>query len=226
MNVEQRHDKNFETGFYIKHLNTGKVWKQNENTLFPLASVAKMIASVFVSKYNESIPQGLINQAIAEHSNTAYQSILSIQNENAINQFLHNHQYKLCISRDNRDIDSNCGSPFSLAAFIENAIFGDLLPASSKQLIYESLKNQMDDDGFRLNTAGTWAHMTGGLETLCADIGILEHNHEKIIFCGFANARHNNIEWALLEQQLTQIGQYILNDLPTLTGHKSTQFRV
>lgn len=204
------HQNDYEIGYIITHLNSEKTWMHNQDKLFPLASIAKLLAAIIACKLHENIPDELITQAISEHSTTSYEEILDIQGEVSINEYLHNHNYSITISRNNRDVHHNNGTPRSIANLLKSFLYGQFIEEPKVSIIQQALKNQLDMDGFRFDN-GLWAHMTGGLNDLCADAGILDYMGELFILVGFAKSNNDNVQWHVLERALTEIGKQFLN---------------
>ncbi|MEH6892467.1 serine hydrolase, partial [Bacillus sp. JJ864] len=133
-------------------------------------------------------------------------SILEKFDIREINIELKYRKLNILVNKDNTSITQNCGTPASVFQFMK------FLYQYEKEntFIFESLKEQEDPDGFRFSNQYEWLHMTGGLETVCNDVGYL-YSKDRVLFCiGLVRAYGENTEWYQLEQVLKNIGELIV----------------
>ncbi|WP_020062381.1 serine hydrolase [Bacillus sp. 123MFChir2] len=195
-----------EIGLYLYDTKTKETLCINENKKFPLASLAKWIVGSIAFQKHEYIAPLTIKKAISKHSREAYDSILEKIDIREINTELRYRKLDILVNKDNTSITQNCGTPASIFQFMK------FLYQYEKEntFIFESLKEQEDPDGFRFSNQYEWLHMTGGLETVCNDVGYL-YLEDRVLFCiGFVRAKGENTEWHQLEQALKNIGELIV----------------
>ncbi|ENQ3080118.1 serine hydrolase [Bacillus cereus] len=195
-----------EIGLYLYDTKTKETLCINENKKFPLASLAKWIVGSIAFQKHEYITPITIKEAISKHSREAYDSIVEKIDIEEINSELQHMKLDILVNKDNTSIIQNCGTPASVFQFMK------FLYQYKKEnmLIFESLKEQEDPDGFRFSNQYEWLHMTGGLETVCNDVGYL-YLEDRVLFCiGFVQAKGENTEWYQLEQVLKNIGELIV----------------
>ncbi|MEI4828428.1 serine hydrolase [Bacillus sp. FJAT-53711] len=156
---------------------------------------------------NEYIEHAMIKEAISKHSRKAYDYILEKVDINEINIELQHIGLDIIVNKDNTSINENCGTATSVFNFMK------CLYETEKDniLIFESLKEQEDPDGFQFPTQYEWLHMTGGLDKFCNDVGYL-YLEDRVLMCiGFVHAYEENIEWYQLEQVLKEIGELVVH---------------
>ncbi|MCM3736746.1 class A beta-lactamase-related serine hydrolase [Bacillus cytotoxicus] len=203
--IQQLIPSSVELGLYLYDTKTKETLCINENKKFPLASLAKWIVGSIAFQKNESIAPITIKEVISKHSRKAYDFILERIDIREINIELQHMKLDILVNRDNMSITENCGTPASVFQFME------FLYQYEKEnlIVFESLKEQEDLDGFRFSNRYEWLHMTGGLKTVCNDAGYL-YLEDRVLFCiGFVQATDESTEWYQLEQVLKNIGVLI-----------------
>ncbi|TYS83514.1 serine hydrolase [Rossellomorea aquimaris] len=184
----------------------------NEDEMLPLASITKLITAAFVLQKHTRYNQEDIFSCISKHSNEAYSNLLSEITTSEINSMLSSLNIDIRITKDNRDREKNIGSAKGIYDFLSNILSSKDLSTEKKQLILHSLNNQSDLDGFRLFESGNWAHMTGGMNGVCNDVGILELQNNRIFVIGLIKTDDLSIEWEHLENLLQKVGKLITKE--------------
>ncbi|MGG2015027.1 serine hydrolase [Bacillus sp. S10(2024)] len=205
--VQQFIPSTVEIGLYLYDTKTKETLCINENKNFPLASLAKWIVGSIAFQKSKHIAPITIKEVISKHSRKAYDSILERIDIRKINSELQHMELDILVNKDNMSITKNCGTPVSIFQFMKFLYQYE----KDNMLVFESLKEQEDPDGFRFsNDEHEWLHMTGGLETVCNDAGYL-YLEDRVLFCvGFVQAIDENTEWYQLEQVLKNIGELIV----------------
>lgn len=204
--IQQLIPSSVEIGLYLYDTKTKATLCINENKKFPLASLAKWIVGSIAFQKNEHIAPITIKEAISKHSREAYNSILGRMDIKEINVELQHMNLDILVNKDNTSIIKNCGTPASVFQFMKFLYKHE----KENMFIFESLKEQEDPDGFQFSKQYEWLHMTGGLATVCNDVGYL-YLEDRVLFCiGFVQAIDANTEWYQLEQVLKNIGERIV----------------
>lgn len=195
-----------EIGLYLFDTKTNETLCINENQKFPLASLTKWIVGSIAFQKSEHIAPMTIKEAIRKHSREAYDCILEKIDIREMNIELQHMKLDILINKDNTNITKNCGTPASVFQFMKFLYKHE----KENMFIFESLKEQEDPDGFQFSNQYEWLHMTGGLETVCNDVGYL-YLEDRVLFCiGFVRAYNKNTAWYQLEQALKNIGELIV----------------
>ncbi|MEI4803943.1 serine hydrolase [Bacillus sp. NPDC077411] len=204
--VQQLIPSSVEIGLYLYDTKTNETLCINENKKFPLASLAKWIVGSIAFQKSEHIAPMTIKEAIRKHSREAYDCILEKIDIREMNIELQHMKLDILVNKDNTNITKNCGTPASVFQFMKFLYKHE----KENMFIFESLKEQEDPDGFQFSNQYEWLHMTGGLETVCNDVGYL-YLEDRVLFCiGFVRAYDENTAWYQLEQVLKNIGELIV----------------
>lgn len=204
--VQQLIPSSVEIGLYLYDTKTNETLCINENQKFPLASLTKWIVGSIAFQKSEHIAPMTIKEAIRKHSREAYDCILEKIDIREMNIELQHMKLDILINKDNTNITKNCGTPASVFQFMKFLYKHE----KENMFIFESLKEQEDPDGFQFSNQYEWLHMTGGLETVCNDVGYL-YLEDRVLFCiGFVRAYNKNTAWYQLEQALKNIGELIV----------------
>jgi beta-lactamase class A len=194
----------------------GKYYGISDNELFPLASLSKLLASIVALSMNKGVDTKLISKSISEHCNDSYQTILDLCGIDAINSHFEGLGLSIIIDRDNTSEYNNVGTPKSLSCLMSSVLEYKLLNEDNVRVLSNSLQNQTDPDGFKFNrfcnTDWAWAHMTGGLESICNDMGYFKSSGGYVICIGLVRAIHKT-QWVKLEETLNVIGEIIKEHL-------------
>ena len=86
---------------------------------------------------------------------------------------------------------------------------------NEQESIIIALEEQEDQDGFRFNemmVVEEWIHMTGGLERVCNDVGLLRIRENKLICVGSIFSNDESMKWKELEFTMRKIGKLIVED--------------
>ena len=86
---------------------------------------------------------------------------------------------------------------------------------NEQESIIIALEEQEDQDGFRFNemmVVDEWIHMTGGLERVCNDVGLLRIRENKLICVGSIFSNDESMKWKELEFTMRKIGKLIVED--------------
>ena len=89
---------------------------------------------------------------------------------------------------------------------------------NEQESIIIALEEQEDQDGFRFNemmVVEEWIHMTGGLERVCNDVGLLRIRENKLICVGSIFSNDESMKWKELEFTMRKIGKLIVEDMRT-----------
>ncbi|SFI80831.1 MULTISPECIES: serine hydrolase [unclassified Bacillus (in: firmicutes)] len=204
--VQQLIPSSVEIGLYLYDTKTNETLCINENQKFPLASLTKWIVGSIAFQKSEHIAPMTIKEAIRKHSREAYDCILEKIDIREMNIELQHMKLDILVNKDNTNITKNCGTPASVFQFMKFLYKHE----KENMFIFESLKEQEDPDGFQFSNQYEWLHMTGGLETVCNDVGYL-YLEDRVLFCiGFVRAYDENTAWYQLEQVLKNIGELIV----------------
>ncbi|CAM4273298.1 hypothetical protein BAMA_20515 [Bacillus manliponensis] len=204
--VQQLVPSSVKLGFYLYDTNTKESLCINENETFPLASVAKWIASSIAFQAGIVVEPVVIEEAIYKHSTEAYLSILEKMSSQEINKELQQRGLELVIHKDNTSITNNYGTPASIFQLM-HSLYESM---DKSNLIFQALKQQEDFDGFRFSGPYEWLHMTGGLAGVCNDVGYL-YIEDRVLLCiGLLQTNDTHIEWQTLERILQHIGALIV----------------
>ncbi|UNL87542.1 serine hydrolase [Priestia koreensis] len=201
--------RNVELGLFLYNFQNDEKIAINENKLLPLASITKLIVACLALQNGTSLNKQVIFDSISIHSNESYNKILSELSIPEINAMFKVENTDLHINSDNRDAINNIGSAQGLYYFLSDMLVGEKLSFKDKKIVLNALKKQQDIDGFRFHDIGTWAHMTGGMDGICNDIGILEIDNQKYFIAGLVKTDDLSINWMTLEKTLQDIGEII-----------------
>ncbi|OEH93754.1 serine hydrolase [Bacillus solimangrovi] len=196
---------NIELGLYIYDTKTEEVTMLNESEPFPLASLAKFIASVFAMTKADSVAD--IQRAISHHDSQSYEQLLNNISTEQQNKKLAEMDIELKVDHNNRSLTDNVGTAEAMFKFLYELYTRALLNDEQTSIIFEALNKQVDPDGFRM--CGQWLHMTGGLEGVCNDIGYWQLEDRTIILVGFIKSLDDGIQWQQLENLLMKIGDVV-----------------
>ena len=199
-------------GFYLYETMSDEFLVINENDLFPLASISKLLTAIMGLLKNPNIERKVILDSISKHCGTSYKKIIETISDIEINQELKKLNIDLHVHENNQDKVRNRGTAKGVFDILFGLLKGTIISDYSKELIIEGLKLQNDLDGFRFTKEYNWIHMTGGLDGVCNDVGYVELGGRKIIVIALLETKDPNVEWHELESTLLEIGKYIMED--------------
>ncbi|WP_201713986.1 serine hydrolase [Rossellomorea arthrocnemi] len=201
---------NTKFGFYLHDTETMETVTINEEKWFPLASIAKWVTAILVSRNGHPVVKEDVYSAICEHNHKSYLNLLQEHPDLSINVLLEEMGIDCKVSSQNRDIVNNTGTPKGLFKMMD-MLLHEGLNREYRTNIIEGMKNQVDPDGFRFSIP--WFHMTGGLEGVCNDVGFIEKEGKQIIVIGLLYCQDPSVEWTDLEKVMNKIGVAIMDQL-------------
>ncbi len=193
-------------GFYLYDTNSKETITINEDEWFPLASVAKWITSILVSRSNYSVANEDLYLTVCGHSNVSYMNLIEELPEQYLNESLARLNVECKVSDKNRDKVNNIGTPKGLFQMMDLLLHESSKP-DHREAILKGMKNQEDPDGFRFSLP--WFHMTGGLEGVCNDIGFIKTDDVQFIVIGLLHCQDPSVEWTELEKFMRKIGDAV-----------------
>ncbi|QPC48227.1 serine hydrolase [Mangrovibacillus cuniculi] len=200
---------NIDIGFYLYDSYTKKSVSINGDIMFPIASITKFIIPAILLKEEFDICHEDVINCISKHSKKSYNTLISKCTVKEINTMLQDLSINIKVAKDNSDVIRNIGSPKSLVDFLKFIFDEENLNIEYRDLLFNSLCSQSDNDGFRFFEKGIWAHMTGGLEGVCNDLGILKLEDRKLYIVGLLITKDPSITWEVQEILLCRIGRII-----------------
>lgn len=187
---------------------------------FPLGSVAKLLLAVAVLQMVGDMPQGekgeelsrLVWEAISLHSATATARLFDLAGgPEAVNLWLQSKGFAdASVAANQRDPEANSATPRAIAHVLAGILDGRLLHGPVQELVLRALAEQTDPDGVLqgLPSGARWAHMTGGFQGVCNDVGILTRPDATLICCVFIQGDPHG-DWEELREAVARIGQRI-----------------
>ena len=208
--------ESIELGLFIMDTKTNESIKINEKEYFPLASIAKLITSVFSLNRNASLD--CVQKSISLHDSECYQKLNTIISDEEINDRLLECNLNIKVQSDNQDKMNNIATPEGIGTFLTYLIDEKLLNHENTKIILDALRRQEDPDGFQFQ--GQWLHMTGGLQGVCNDVGYLIKDERIMILAGFIKTTNPQVNWSQLESLMMNIGElindwFLINNLET-----------
>lgn len=189
----------------------------NADRRFPLGSVAKLLLAVAVLQMVGDMPQGemgkelsrLVWEAISLHSATATSGLFDLAGgPEAVNLWLQSKGFAdASVAVNQRDPEANSATPRAIAHVLTGILDGRLLHAPAQELVLRALAEQTDPDGVLqgLPSGARWAHMTGGFQGVCNDVGILTKPEATLICCAFVQGDPRG-DWDELREAVARIG--------------------
>ena len=202
-------------GLSVRHAAGGWQIGYGEQKQWPLASLAKLLTAVAYLRTldrngEKSITaevRELVIAAVSRHDRAASCALTARAGGlQAVNELLRDegfHQLHLTADHASRE---NCGTPRDLTLILQRILCGELLSAHATALILEAMRGQTDPDGLRsgLPVGVSWAHMTGGLDDVCNDMGFLEIPSGQLL-CAVCVT--GSLPWPQLEQAVSTVGE-------------------
>lgn len=192
----------------------------NPDRRFPLGSVAKLLLAVATLQTAEGTSKGetvgglphLVQDAISRHSGDATGHLFDmVGGPEAVNLWLQSRGLAAArVAANQRDPEANSATPKVMARFLHDLLGGRPLQRPGQELVLQALAAQTDPDGMLQGLPGDarWAHMTGGFEGVCNDVGILSRYESTLVCCVFVQGDPHG-DWEELRETVGHIGHIV-----------------
>lgn len=184
----------------------------NPDRPFAMASVAKLIIAVAALRTGRPVADELVLRAVSHHDGQATGALMEAAGGEAeVNAWLSSSGWgTIRVAADNRSRTGNIATPRALHYFVSRLVAGQLLDGGGLALVRRALIEQVDPDGLLsgLSPGSRWLHMTGGMDGVCNDVGILVADGREYICAVLAEADPDG-DWSQLERTVGRVGSAI-----------------